>query len=128
MKVWIKSLILGICLAVYIMLGSLTFVYIEGGATPASQREILQYMHHFIGNHSDCGVDLEVIRSLLLKVDTARIHEAFETSADPHAPIREVWTIQRALVLSYTIVTTMGELYITEQITVVPSQDYCQNV
>ncbi|XP_033641646.1 potassium channel subfamily K member 2-like [Asterias rubens] len=113
MKAWTKISILSVILCLYIVIGGVVFMYLEQGESTRAQAELFDFVKKFLANNSECGIDINATKRMLKDLEIARLNHADITFGGHPAEMMQVWSLQNAVVLCFTIVTTMGFGWIT---------------
>ena len=111
MKAWKKISILTVTLCLYIVLGGVLFIHLEEEQSREAQVQFIDFVQNFLANNSECGLNIDATRQLIQEIETATTDRVSSiVYGSPAGVAKEVWSLQNAVVLCFTIVTTMGEL------------------
>ncbi|XP_071806538.1 potassium channel subfamily K member 2-like [Asterias amurensis] len=114
MKAWKKISILTVTLCVYIVLGGVLFIHLEEEQSREAQVQFIDFVQNFLANNSECGLNIDATRQLIQEIETATTDRVSTIMyGSPAGVVKEVWSLQNAVVLCFTIVTTMGFGWIT---------------
>ena len=86
-------------------------MYLEQGESTRAQAELFDFVKKFLANNSECGIDINATKRMLKDLEIARLNHADITFGGHPAEMMQVWSLQNAVVLCFTIVTTMGKFY-----------------
>ncbi|XP_071806749.1 potassium channel subfamily K member 2-like [Asterias amurensis] len=114
MKAWKKISVLSVIVCLYIVIGGVVFMYLEQGESQRAQAEFVDFVKKFLANNSECGINTNATKQLLRDFEIARLnHVEVGFGGHPAKVRQQVWSLQNAVVLCFTIITTMGFGWIT---------------
>ena len=87
------------------------FIYLEQGESTRAQAELFDFVKKFLANNSECGIDFNATKRMLKDLEIARLNHVDITVGGHPAEVMQVWSMQNAVALCFTIVTTMGKFY-----------------